>query len=438
MSTGCSQPRDERTQAIADRMAQIKRKIVVLSGKGGVGKSTVAVNLATALALEGKTVGLLDIDLHGPTVPQLLGLRGVRPALEGEVLLPVEIGSSLKVMSIGFLLNEHEEAVVWRGPMKAVAIEQLLGEVEWGELDYLIVDSPPGTGDEPLAVCQAIGKLDGAVIVTTPQETALANVRRSVRFCKMLGVPVIGVIENMAGFVCPHCGKTTHVFSQGGGAAMASKAGVPLLASIPLDPAIVEAGDAGRSFIYHHSKSTAAQEFAKAVGPLLALEDQRNHAAGTEIFGPGVTDAEVTNAEVADPEMTDPASTEPTAPDPASTDLAEISLTRFAVPTSGELLCSHFGHCEEFTLIDVDMTTRQIIRTAKLAAPEHEPGLLPAWLADKGAHVIIAGGMGSRAQQLFKEQGVTVVTGAACASPKSLVEQYLQGTLITGENVCDH
>ena len=265
---------NDRAPAVRERMLQIKHKIIVLSGKGGVGKSTVAVNLATALALEGRQVGLLDVDLHGPTVPQLLGLNG-RPALmEGDVLAPVTVGDNLKVMSIAFLLQQADDAVVWRGPMKAIAIEQLLGEVEWGELDYLIIDSPPGTGDEPLAVCQAIGKMDGAVIVTTPQETALGNVRRSIKFCELLDLKVLGVIENMAGFVCPHCGEVTHIFSKGGGETMAAKAGVPLLASVPLDPAIVEAGDSGKPYVYHYSKSVAAQEFNKALGPILALEDE--------------------------------------------------------------------------------------------------------------------------------------------------------------------
>jgi|SRR5665647_1630319 len=145
-------------------------------------------------------------------------------------------------MSIGFMLGESDGAVVWRGPMKAVAIEPFLGEVEWGELDYMIIDSPPGTGDEPLAVCQAIGKMDGAIIVSTPQETALANVRRSIKFCSLLNLNVLGVIENMAGFACPHCGEVTHIFSKGGGAAMAAKAGVPFLASVPLDPMRVRQG----------------------------------------------------------------------------------------------------------------------------------------------------------------------------------------------------
>ncbi len=408
----------ERDQAVNERMAQVKHKIIVMSGKGGVGKSTVAVNLATALALEGKQVGLLDVDLHGPTVPQLLGLRDAPVALEGETLIPATVGDNLKVMSIAFLLGERDAAVVWRGPMKAIAIQQFLGEVEWGELDYLIIDSPPGTGDEPLAVCQAIGKMDGAIIVTTPQETALTNVRRSVKFCELVGVRVLGVIENMAGFVCPHCGQVTNVFSKDGGSAMAAKAGIPLLASVPLDPAIVEAGDAGRPFVYHHSKSPAAQEFNKALGPILALEDETTE-----------------KATVADAPADAPVNT----PVPNTEPFENVeSVMRFAVPTSDGLLCPHFGHCQEFTMVDVDVATKQVLSLTTIPAPEHEPGLLPAWLADKGAGFIIAGGMGSRAQQLFAEQGVSVVTGASPAEPETIVRQFLDGALVTGENVCDH
>ncbi len=411
----CTQPGNDRALAVNERMAHVKHKIIVLSGKGGVGKSTVAVSLATSLALEGKRVGLLDVDLHGPTVPQLMGLNGHSVVTEGQVLVPVEVGESLKVMSIGFLLGEQDGAVVWRGPMKAIAIEQFLGEVEWGELDYLIIDSPPGTGDEPLAVCQAIGKMDGAIIVTTPQETALSNVRRSIKFCALLDLKVLGVIENMAGFVCPHCGEVTNVFSKGGGATMAAKAGVPLLATVPLDPTIVEAGDAGRSFVYHYSKSPAAQEFAKAVGPILALDED--------------TSVEATPAGSRGPEA-DRVDAVP---------VAEVdSVLRFAVPTSDGLLCPHFGHCQEFTLIDVDAPSKKVLGLTRVPAPEHEPGLLPAWLADKGAGFIIAGGMGSRAQQLFAEQGVTVVTGAPMAEPETIVQQFLDGALVIGDNVCDH
>ena len=407
---------NERGVAVRRRMALVRHKIIVLSGKGGVGKSTVAGNLATSLALEGKRVGLLDVDLHGPTVPQLLGLVGRPVDVAGEVIFPLEVGENLTAMSIGFLLGEEDSAVVWRGPMKAVAIEQFLGEVEWGELDYLIIDSPPGTGDEPLAVCQAIGKMDGAIIVTTPQETALANVRRSIKFCELLDLKVLGVIENMAGFVCPHCGEVTHVFSKGGGGAMAAKAGVPLLASVPLDPMIVEAGDTGRPYLYQYWKSPAAQEFAKALGPILALEDE----VAVETTAPAKADAEtdaVGAALVGDVD----------------------SLLRFAVPTSDGLLCPHFGHCQEFTLIDVDASSKHVRSLTTIPAPEHEPGLLPAWLADKGASFVIAGGMGSSAQRLFAEQGVTVVTGASPTSdPATIVRQFLEGALVTGENVCEH
>jgi len=394
----------ERKPAVRERMSQVKHKIIVLSGKGGVGKSTVAVNLATALALEGKQVGLLDVDLHGPTVPQLLGLNGRPALLEGDVLAPVTVGDNLKVMSIAFLLQQNDDAVVWRGPMKAVAIEQLLGDVDWGELDYLVIDSPPGTGDEPLAVCQAIGKMDGAVIVTTPQETALSNVRRSIKFCGLLDLKVLGVIENMAGFVCPDCGKVTHIFSKGGGEAMATKAGVPLLASVPLDPAIVEAGDSGKPYVYHYSKSAAAKEFQKALGPILALEDTEK-------------------ADINDGQMIPP--------DPEA-------VQRFAVPTSDGLLCSHFGHCDEFTLVDVKPDSKNVLSVTTVPAPEHEPGLLPGWLADKGVSIVIAGGMGSKAQQLFSEQGVAVITGANQSAPETVVRLYLDDALMTGENACDH
>jgi Mrp family chromosome partitioning ATPase/predicted Fe-Mo cluster-binding NifX family protein len=410
------QEAQERSQAVREKMAQVKHKIIVLSGKGGVGKSTVAVSLATSLALEGKRVGLLDVDLHGPTVPQLLGLQGRQLELVDSMLLPMEVGDNLKVMSIGFLLGDTDEAVVWRGPMKAVAIEQFLGEVEWGELDYLVIDSPPGTGDEPLAVCQAIGTMDGAVIVTTPQETALSNVRRSIKFCELLNLKVLGVVENMAGFVCPNCGEVTHVFSKGGGATMAAKAGVPLLASVPLDPAIVQAADAGRSFVYHYSESTAAKEFARAIGPILALEGD----TPTEVERPA-TETSRETVQATSPEVAVPQ-----------------AVLRFAIPTGNGLLFPHFGHCPEFTLVDVDPHTKEVIGSTTIPAPEHEPGLLPRWLAEKGAQFVIAGGMGTQAQQLFDDQGITVIVGAEVAEPETVVRKFLAGDLETGHNTCDH
>jgi len=197
---------------------------------------------------------------------------------------------------------------------------------------------------------------------------------------------------------------------------MAAKAGVPLLASVPLDPTIVEAGDAGRPYIYHYSKSPAAQEFAKALGPILALEDE----AADEVPSPDGREAATAAATSAVP-------------------VGDVdSVIRFAVPTSDGLLCPHFGHCQEFTLVDVDAASKRVLNLTTIPAPEHEPGLLPAWLADKGAGFIIAGGMGSRAQQLFAEQGVSVITGASPAEPETVVRQFLEGDLVTGENVCDH
>ena len=405
----------ERAEAVKERMAQIKHKVIVLSGKGGVGKSTVAVNLAMSLALSGKQVGLLDVDLHGPTVPQLLGLGRATPAVLGETLIPIDVGDNLKIMSIGFLLGDREDAVVWRGPMKANMIEQFLSDVDWGELDYLIIDSPPGTGDEPLAVCQAIGKMDGAVIVTTPQETALVNVRRSVRFCALLNLPVLGVIENMAGFVCPHCGEVTHVFSRGGGSSMAEKAGVPFLGSIPLDPAIVEAGDSGRPYVEAYPESVAAREFAQAILPILALDD-----------GNGSGDAGVVDREVVKQEAS------------GATAKAKKAGMRFAVPVTNDVLCLHFGHCEQFVLVDVDTATQEVTGMQSLTPPEHQPGLLPVWLSEQGIDFVIAGGMGGQAKQLLQQRGVEVLTGAPALEPETLVRQYLAGDLQTGENTCDH
>jgi len=230
-------------QAVAERMCQIKHKILVMSGKGGVGKSTVAANLARTLSRQGKRVGLMDVDIHGPSIPHIFGLQpgAMQGAKEG--ILPVECESGLKVMSIGLLIEDTDAAIIWRGPMKMGVIKQFIKDVEWGELDYLIIDSPPGTGDEPLSVCQLIEDLNGAIIVTTPQQLAISDVRRSITFCHQLNTPVLGVIENMSGFVCPKCGEITDIFKRGGGEQMATNMLVPYLGRIPLDPIIAQQGD---------------------------------------------------------------------------------------------------------------------------------------------------------------------------------------------------
>ena len=257
-------------QALQKRMCRVKHKILVLSGKGGVGKSTVAVNLAISLALSGKRVGLVDVDVHGPSVPRMLGVEGHPVEIVDSAIVPVRVGN-ISVMSVGFLLRNQDDAVIWRGPMKTGVIQQFLKDVEWGDLDYLIIDSPPGTGDEPLSVCQLIENVDGAVIVTTPQQVATEDVRKSISFCRRLQVPVLGVVENMSGFVCPKCGETTAIFQTGGGERMAVEMGVPFLGSIPIDPRIVEASDRGASCIQDFPDSVVAEAFGHIVRPVLEL-----------------------------------------------------------------------------------------------------------------------------------------------------------------------
>jgi Mrp family chromosome partitioning ATPase len=259
--------------AMDEQLRKIKHKIIVLSGKGGVGKSTVSANLAVSLALAGKKVGLLDVDIHGPSIPRLLHLENETVVSDGLKIIPSTVGENLKVMSIGFLLPDQEDAIIWRGPMKYSVIKQFISDVDWGELDYLVVDSPPGTGDEPLSVIQLLENPDGAVIVTTPQDLSTADVRRSINFCHKMNLAVLGVIENMSGFICPHCGERTDIFKSGGGEKMAKEMGVPFLGKIPIDPKIVEASDSGTPYIYHYAKTEAAKAFETVIQPLLDIDN---------------------------------------------------------------------------------------------------------------------------------------------------------------------
>ena len=258
-------------QALAQRMCRIDHKLFVLSGKGGVGKSSVAAGLAVALASSGKRVGLLDIDLHGPSIPRLMGVRDARADTDGESILPVKSPEGVSVMSVGFMLQGQDDAVIWRGPLKYSVIKQFLKDVNWGDLDYLIIDSPPGTGDEPLTVAQLIEDADGALIITTPQAVAISDVRKSIDFARRVNLPVLGVIENMSGFVCPGCGERSDVFGAGGGEAMASDMGVPFLGRIPIDPALVTSGDAGGLGSYVSGDTAGAESFRAVVDGLVKI-----------------------------------------------------------------------------------------------------------------------------------------------------------------------
>ena len=251
-------------QALLARMCRIRHKVMVLSGKGGVGKSTVAVNLASALSLAGERVGLLDVDIHGPSVPTLLRLEDAPIFSNERSIVPVEVDlgpRAMKVMSVGLFLHHRDDAIIWRGPRKFGLIRQFLRDVEWGELDYLVVDAPPGTGDEPLAVAELIEGADGAIIVTTPQELAVQDVRRCVVFCRQVDLPVLGVVENMSGFTCPGCGERVTIFGEDGGKKMAEEMGVPYLGAIPIEPAVVTSGDSGIPFVRSHPGSETARVF---------------------------------------------------------------------------------------------------------------------------------------------------------------------------------
>ena len=388
-------PEEQRQeQLLAERLAQIKQKILVLSGKGGVGKSTVAANLAVLLAEQGHRVGLLDVDIHGPSIPKLLHLEGHLLQGTGEAIRPVAYSANLAVVSMGFLLRSPDEAVIWRGPLKMGAIRQFLRDVAWGELDYLIVDSPPGTGDEPLSICQLLGDANGAVVVTTPQDVAISDVRRCVAFCGSLGVPVLGVVENMSGFVCPHCHQTTDLFKRGGGRRMAEELGVPFLGSVPIDPQVVASCDDGKPFAHFNSAGPTAQAFAAIVGRLVGATSD------------------------------------------STTPSKETATMKIAIPTAEGKLCLHFGHCQLFAIVTVE--DGEITATEMLEPPAHEPGALPRWLAEQGASLVITGGMGQRAQGFFQRFGIDVIVGAQPAEPETVVRAYLAGTLATGDNVCDH
>lgn len=258
----CSEDEKRRHQEerLRARLERIRHSFMVISGKGGVGKTTITVNLAAALAKEGFKVGILDADLHGPNVPKMFGLQG-RPLVGGEDGIdPVAVSPGIKIMSLAFLLEDPNSPVIWRGPVKHGALRQLLSDVNWGELDFLAVDLPPGTGDEPLSVAQLLKeRMDGSIVVTTPQEVALLDARKAVTFSKILKIPVLGIVENMSGFKCPHCGKEVELFKSGGGENLAKELGVPFLGRVPIEPEIVNRGDNGPPFILSHPDSEAAK-----------------------------------------------------------------------------------------------------------------------------------------------------------------------------------
>ncbi|MBC2695967.1 MAG: P-loop NTPase [Desulfobacteraceae bacterium] len=394
--TGCSISDQKNAQdaldlSVKSSLTKIKNKIIVMSGKGGVGKTSISVNLSIALANKGFKVGLMDVDLHGPDIPRMLGFKGMLDLSKKQKLNPMKYSENLKAVSIESLTPDKDAAIIWRGPIKHSTIRQFIGDVEWGELDYLIIDSPPGTGDEPLTVVQTIPDAK-AIIVTTPQEISLADVRKSISFCKTVGMKILGLIENMSGFTCPHCGEKLELFGYGGGERTAKEAGLKFLGRIPFDLNVVSCGDSGTSILDKYKDSQVTKAFLSIADIISEIKQViKNRSSNT---------------------------------------------MKFAIPLADGKLTAHFGHCKEFAFIDVE---ENIIKKKEiLIPPPHEPGVLPKWLHEQGVNVIIAGGMGNKAQVLFNEQNIKVVTGAQPFEPEELINSYLNNTLVTGNNLCDH
>ena len=254
---------------LEESLKNIKHVILVLSGKGGVGKSTVSSNLAVTLNQKGYEVGIMDIDISGPNIPKMFGLEGEQITAENNKLIPAIVPPSLKVMSMAFLLPSKDAPVMWRGPVKMGAIRQFIEDVNWGKLDYLIIDMPPGTGDEALSIVQLIPKADGAIIVTTPQEVSLLDSRKSIAFTAQVGLPIIGIVENMSGFVCPHCGELTDIFKSGGGEETAKEFNVQFLGRVPLEPEVVLAGDKGMPVTISSPNSVSAKAFEEIIEKII-------------------------------------------------------------------------------------------------------------------------------------------------------------------------
>lgn len=270
----------EQEQRLRTRMNKIKHKIAIISGKGGVGKSTVTVNLAVAFAMHGHAdkVGVLDADIHGPSVPKMLGLTGQKLQAGPAGVFPALGSLGLKVVSMDFLLPDENAPVIWRGPLKMTAIRQFLSDIVWGELDLLLIDLPPGTGDEPLSVAQLLPEMDGVIIVTIPSEVSQIVVKKAVTFARRLGMPIIGVVENMSGFVCPNCGAKIDIFQSGGGMRIAEELKIPFLGSIPIDQKICEDADKGMPFIVGHSDSPASKAFMEIVQKIEQFLERKKQA----------------------------------------------------------------------------------------------------------------------------------------------------------------
>ncbi|MEJ2037859.1 MAG: Mrp/NBP35 family ATP-binding protein [Desulfosarcinaceae bacterium] len=259
-------------EAVKETLARIKHKYIIMSGKGGVGKTSTTVNIGIALSSLGAKVGIIDVDLHGPDVPRMLGFDGILELSGQGKLIPKQYNDNLGAVSVESLMDSKDDAIIWRGPVKHGVIQQFIGQVAWEDLDFLLIDAPPGTGDEPLTVAQTIKDAE-AIIVTTPQEVSLADVRKSINFCKTVKMKVFGLVENMSGLVCPHCQGKIDLFGSGGGERTAASTGIAFLGRIPFDPAMVSCGDQGASYQEKYPQSPVTQAYKELAANLMKMSD---------------------------------------------------------------------------------------------------------------------------------------------------------------------
>ncbi len=387
---------------IKKNIRDIKFKIMIMSNKGGVGKSTISSNIATMLHKKGYKVGVLDADVHGPSMAKIFDIEDKRlQVTEQNRIVPIVLDNGMKVVSIASILETTDTPLIWRGPMRTNLLRQFVKDVEWGELDYLIIDSPPGTGDEPLTIAQTITNMNGIVIVTTPQDIAVLDSTKAVNFARAVNVPIIGIVENMSGLKCPHCGENIDLFGKGGGKKIAEKMSVSFLGEIPLEPEIVSAMDEGKAYLEKKGDDCITKEFDAIVCKITDQMEYNSESISKK-----------------DDEST-------------SNDMKEGSKMLISIPTDGnnglnDVVCSHFGQANYFTLYDSEKKDIKVIPNTS----EHKggTGLPPELLRDNGVNVMLCGGIGGRAIDLFNQFGIKVFVGAG-GNVKDTIERFEKGEL---------
>ena len=377
-SVSQEQQKSDEEKALCRTLTQIRHKILVMSGKGGVGKSSVAVSLALSLARAGYKVGIMDVDIHGPNVLRMLGLKEPFDLTSGQFQVPPELFHNLKVISVEAVMRDREIAVIWRGPLKHQLIRQFLTEIQWGFLDYLVIDAPPGTGDEPMSVAQTIPEAK-AVIVTTPQEISLADVRKSINFCQKINLEILGLVENMSGYHCPHCGKDLPLFRKGGGERTAQSFNIPFLGALPFDPQVVEAADQGQLTDLNEDKSPFFEALRPIVNYLVKVLP----------------------------------------PQPAR----EPGELRIAVPLDDGKVAAVPTKAAQFALFTIK--NGAVVNKETMPKPDLDPVNFPIWLENLGVSHL-AGDLSDAAKGLLQRKGIETIAPTPDQTPEQLVEKYVK------------